>query len=161
MTAAVVIKYAIELVAVLLLALGIKGLSKVRSARAANQLAAVAMALAVLGVLINFLSTSGIDSSAWLWIIVGTLVGGLLGAITSQKVPMTAMPETVALFNGCGGMSSLLVALGVALDPLAGSDGEGTGALVAGISIVVSVFCLLYTSPSPRDYAASRMPSSA
>ena len=35
MTAAVVIKYAIELVAVLLLALGIKGLSKVRSARAA------------------------------------------------------------------------------------------------------------------------------
>ena len=140
MTAAVVIKYAIELVAVLLLALGIKGLSKVRSARAANQIAAVALALAVLGVLINFLSTSGIDSSAWLWIIGGTVVGGLLGAITSQRVPMTAMPETVALFNGCGGMSSLLVALGVALDPLAGSDGEGTGALVAGISIVVSVF---------------------
>ena len=25
----------------------------------------------------------------------------------------------------------------------------------------VSIFCLLYTSPSPRDYAASRMPSSA
>ena len=23
------------------------------------------------------------------------------------------------------------------------------------------IFCLLYTSPSPRDYAASRMPSSA
>ena len=23
------------------------------------------------------------------------------------------------------------------------------------------VYCLLYTSPSPRDYAASRMPSSA
>ena len=23
------------------------------------------------------------------------------------------------------------------------------------------LFCLLYTSPSPRDYAASRMPSSA
>ena len=46
MTAAVVIKYAIELVAVLLLALGIKGLSKVRSARAANQIAAVALALA-------------------------------------------------------------------------------------------------------------------
>ena len=47
------LKYAIELVAVLLLALGIKGLSKVRSARSANQLAAVAMALAVLGLLIN------------------------------------------------------------------------------------------------------------
>ena len=26
---------------------------------------------------------------------------------------------------------------------------------------VLDTFCLLYTSPSPRDYAASRMPSSA
>ena len=25
----------------------------------------------------------------------------------------------------------------------------------------VGIYCLLYTSPSPRDYAASRMPSSA
>ena len=27
--------------------------------------------------------------------------------------------------------------------------------------VVWDEFCLLYTSPSPRDYAASRMPSSA
>ena len=27
--------------------------------------------------------------------------------------------------------------------------------------VAKSVSCLLYTSPSPRDYAASRMPSSA
>ena len=48
------LKYAIDLVAVLLLALGIKGLSKVRSARGANQLAAVAMGLAVIGLLVNY-----------------------------------------------------------------------------------------------------------
>ena len=42
------LKYAIDLVAVLLLALGIKGLSKVRSARGANQLAAVAMGFCLL-----------------------------------------------------------------------------------------------------------------
>ena len=29
------------------------------------------------------------------------------------------------------------------------------------LTIAPSLFCLLYTSPSPRDYAASRMPSSA
>ena len=29
------------------------------------------------------------------------------------------------------------------------------------ISVPELVICLLYTSPSPRDYAASRMPSSA
>ena len=108
------LKYAVELVAVLLLALGIKGLSKVRSARSANQLAAVAMGLAVLGLLINYLGTSGISAAAWIWIVIGTVVGGVFGAITAQRVPMTSMPETVALFNGCGGMSSLLVALAAA-----------------------------------------------
>ncbi|HCX52983.1 MAG TPA: NAD synthetase, partial [Synechococcus sp. UBA9887] len=131
-----ILRYAIELGAVLLLALGIKGLSKVRSARGANQLAAVAMALAVLGLLFNSLATTGISASAWIWILLGTLAGGVLGAITAQRVPMTSMPETVALFNGCGGMSSLLVALAAALYPQAL---EATGA-VALVSIVVSVF---------------------
>ena len=49
---------------------------------------------------------------------------------------MTSMPETVALVNGCGGMSSLLVALAAALYPLAL---QSTG-FVALVSIVVSVF---------------------
>ncbi|HGY5558382.1 MAG TPA: NAD synthetase, partial [Prochlorococcus sp.] len=60
MNTAVILKFAIDLVAVLLLALGIKGLSKVRSAREANRLAAIAMALAVVGVLVNYLGTTGI-----------------------------------------------------------------------------------------------------
>ena len=29
------------------------------------------------------------------------------------------------------------------------------------LTLILSLHCLLYTSPSPRDYAASRMPSSA
>ena len=136
MTASLIIKYAIELVAVLLLALGIKGLSKVRSARGANQLAAVAMGLAVVGLLFNYIGTTGIAAAAWIWILLGTLIGGLLGAVLAQRVPMTSMPETVALFNGCGGMSSLLVALAAALYPLAL---QSTG-FVALVSIVVSVF---------------------
>ncbi|MFL0785880.1 MAG: NAD(P)(+) transhydrogenase (Re/Si-specific) subunit beta, partial [Prochlorococcus sp.] len=134
-----ILKFAIDLVAVLLLALGIKGLSKVRSAREANRLAAVAMGFAVIGVLVNSLGTTGIVAEAWIWIILGTLVGGSLGAMTAQRVPMTSMPETVALFNGCGGMSSLLVALGVAIFPAAAA-GEAGGGVVEDISIVVSVF---------------------
>ena len=130
------LNYAIDLVAVLLLALGIKGLSKVRSARSANQLAAVAMALAVIGLLISYVGFPSFDGQAWAWIIAGTVVGGVLGAITAQRVPMTSMPETVALFNGCGGMSSLLVALAAALFP--GTLDDGT--LVAVVSIVISVF---------------------
>jgi NAD(P) transhydrogenase subunit beta len=80
------IKFAIDLLAVLLLALGIKGLSKVRSAREANRLAAIAMLLAAFGVLMNSQGTIGISINSWVWIISGTLIGGLLGAITAQRI---------------------------------------------------------------------------
>ncbi len=121
---------AIDLVSVLLLALGIKGLSKVRSARGANQLAAGAMALAVAGLLLELQPSP----ATWLWIAAGSAAGGLAGLITAQRVPMTAMPEVVALFNGCGGLASLLVALGVSLYDAEAAD------LVSLVSIAVSVF---------------------
>jgi len=141
MTATSVLSYAIDLVAVLLLALGLKGLSKVRSARSANGLAALAMGLAVVGLLIQ----QQLSPQAWLWIAAGSASGGLAGLLTAQRVPMTAMPETVALFNGCGGMASLLVAVAVALFQSGGAaapDGalEGAADLVSLISIVISVF---------------------
>ncbi len=134
-----IINFSLELLAVLLLALGIKGLSKVRSAREANILAAFAMLISVVGLLLsNYLGESGIPDQSWKWIIIGSLVGSLFGAILAKKVPMTSMPETVALFNGFGGMSSLLVAVGMSLfDP---SKLEGNLKLVTNISIAVSVF---------------------
>ncbi len=142
MTTTSVLSYAIDLVAVLLLALGLKGLSKVRSARAANGLAALAMGLAVVGLLLQ----QQLSPQAWLWIAAGSAIGGLAGLLMAQRVPMTAMPETVALFNGCGGMASLLVAVAVALFQSGGAaaaDGaaaQGAGDLVSLISIVISVF---------------------
>ena len=45
----------------------------------------------------------------YLWVI-GIIVGGLIGYIAAKKVAMTEMPEMVALFNGSGGLASLLVA---------------------------------------------------
>ena len=135
MSSAALFQAGLDLVAVALLALGIKGLSRIRSARAANQLAAGAMALAVVGLLVNAQPTA----VTWVWIAVGAAVGGMLGALTARLVPMTAMPETVAFFNGCGGLSSLLVALGVIL--AAGGDGgvpPGLPVLISiGFSIVV------------------------
>ena len=112
-----VIEFVINLLSVLLLALGIKGLSKIKTAKDANRLAAIAMLLAVVGLLSKYIlnAEGGVSLSSWSWIIIGTTIGGLFGAITAKKVPMTSMPETVALFNGCGGMSSLLVALGEAI----------------------------------------------
>ncbi|MGB5135522.1 MAG: NAD(P)(+) transhydrogenase (Re/Si-specific) subunit beta [Prochlorococcaceae cyanobacterium] len=135
---------ALDLVAVLLLALGIKGLSKVRSARSANGLAALALGLAVLGLLFDLQP----PPLAWAGIAAGAAAGGLPGLIMARRVPMTAMPQTVALFNGCGGLASLLVAVGVALYGGVGADpaadgaalADGAAALVERISIAISVF---------------------
>ena len=73
-----IIKFVIDLLAVLLLALGIKGLSKVRSAREANILAAFAMLLSVVGLLSYYLGTSGIPTSIMgmdrCWILSGKFV---------------------------------------------------------------------------------------
>jgi NAD(P) transhydrogenase subunit beta len=88
------------------------------------------MALAVVGLLIQ----SQPSTTTWLWIAVGLALGGLTGVVTAMRVPMTAMPETVALFNGCGGLASLMVALGVAL--FQGAEAGG----VERISIAISLF---------------------
>ena len=125
----------INLIAVLLLALGIKGLSKVRSARDANRLAAFAMLLSIVGLISFYLGNPefGISEQSWIWIILGTLTGSIFGAILAKKVPMTSMPETVALFNGCGGMSSLLVAIGVIFF-------QRSETFIQDISILISIF---------------------
>ncbi|WP_411869781.1 NAD(P)(+) transhydrogenase (Re/Si-specific) subunit beta [Vulcanococcus limneticus] len=119
---------ALDLGAVLLLALGLKGLSKVRTARSANGLAAVAIAVAVAGLLLE----QGLVG--WPWMLLGLLVGGGLGTLVAYRVPMTSMPEVVALFNGCGGMASLLVALGAAALP-AGLDRLGEISVLASVLV--------------------------
>ena len=123
-----------DLGAVLLLALGLKGLSRIRSARGANGLAALAMGLAVLGLLLE----QGIVG--WPWMLAGLLVGGAAGALLAYRVPMTAMPEAVALFNGCGGMSSLLVALGAAALPSAAGDSLVLVSLLASVLVGAITF---------------------
>ncbi|MDG1387425.1 MAG: NAD(P)(+) transhydrogenase (Re/Si-specific) subunit beta, partial [Halioglobus sp.] len=53
-------------------------------------------------------------------IVIGFVVGGAVGAAAARLVQMTSMPEMVALFNGFGGMASLLVGW-AALSPEAGT----------------------------------------
>jgi len=71
----------IELGAVLLLALGLKGLAKIRTARTANGLAALALALAVVGLL----AQQGL--AGWPWMLGGLAVGGGLGALLASGSP--------------------------------------------------------------------------
>ncbi len=85
--------------------LGLKMMSTVKGARRGNGVAGVGMAIAILGTLLH---AGSID---YRWIVGGAAVGSILGAWLAYRVPMTSMPEFVAIFNGLGGLSSTLVAL--------------------------------------------------
>ncbi len=84
---------------------GLKMLSSPATARRGNLVSAVGMLLAIIVTLLN----QGLD---YKWIIVGMAIGSVIGLFAAYKVEMTSMPEMVALFNGFGGMSSMLLAWG-------------------------------------------------
>jgi len=90
--------------------LGIKKLGKADTARKGNLLSSVGMLIAVIAVLIS----QDVIYGGWvgyLLIIICIAIGTVIGFIWAKKVEMTGMPELVALFNGFGGLASLLVAL--------------------------------------------------
>ena len=98
------------LAAIILFIFGIKQLGKVRTARQGNALAALALLIAVLATFAQAHADGVVD---WQWIVGGLIAGGVIGLVAAIRVPMTSMPEMVALFNGSGGAASLLVALAV------------------------------------------------
>ncbi len=104
------------LVAAVLFIFGLKLQGKVRTARKGNMVSSLAMLLAVAATLLKINQNTGTGPGqlippAWIFIIIGIVVGSLIGAITAMKVQMTSMPEMVALFNGSGGIASSLVAI--------------------------------------------------
>ncbi len=94
-----------------LFVLGIKFLGKVKTARKGNQIAALGMAVAMAATLWELLQAGKYSGISWAFAGPTLLFGGLLGWRLAVRVPMTAMPEFVAIFNGLGGLASLLVAL--------------------------------------------------
>lgn len=82
---------------------GLKGLGSAATARRGNMMSAIGMLVAIVAALLD----QGIVDYSF--ILGGMVVGGLIGAAAARMVQMTSMPEMVALFNGFGGMASLLV----------------------------------------------------
>ncbi|MEM9696295.1 MAG: NAD(P)(+) transhydrogenase (Re/Si-specific) subunit beta, partial [Myxococcota bacterium] len=97
----------IYLASAILFVVGLKRLTKVRTAQSGNIVAGVAMLLAVLGALVEY------EIFSYQWILIGVAAGAAVGAFAAQRVPMTEMPEMVAIFNGVGGAASGFVALSV------------------------------------------------
>lgn len=92
------------LVASALFILGIKNLTKPRTAVRGNQLAASGMLVAIV---VTLLDQSIISFE---WVIGGIVVGTVIGALMATRVKMTNMPQMVAILNGSGGGSSLFIA---------------------------------------------------
>lgn len=90
-------------IAATLFVFGIKMLGSAETARRGNMISGIGMLIAVVVTLLN-------KGMSYEWIVAGLIVGTLIGGISARIVKMTSMPELVALFNGFGGLASLLVA---------------------------------------------------
>ena len=94
------------LLAAILFIIGLKQLSSPATARQGNFLAAIGMLIAIIATLINQ------EILSYGLIAVALVIGSIIGLVSAQKVPMTAMPQMVAIFNGLGGAASALIAMG-------------------------------------------------
>src|SRR5579862_4034875 len=110
---------------------GMSGLTGPRTAVRGNRIAAVGMAIAVIGTLLDP------REGNWGLIALGIGVGTAIGIPAARKVKMTAMPQMVALFNGVGGGAVFLIAWAEFRDT-AGYQGH-TALYVAAFSLFAAI----------------------
>jgi NAD(P) transhydrogenase subunit beta len=96
------------LVAALLFILALAGLSRHETARAGNTFGIAGMALALLATLILAFSR-GMDAIGVSLLIAAVVIGAVIGLIRAARVPMTGMPELIALFHSFVGLAAVLV----------------------------------------------------
>ena len=101
------------LLAAILFIMGIKKMGHPRTAVTGNLLGVVGMLLAAGVSFLITLENESIQNS--LTLPIGTIVGAIFigtffGTVLATRVQMTEMPQLVAVFNGVGGLASVLVA---------------------------------------------------
>jgi len=121
------------LIAACLFVVGIKGLTKPKTAVRGNLLAAAGMGIAAVVTLLNERIVT------YEIIIAGIVVGGLIGAIMAKKVQMTAMPQMIALLNGFGGGASFSVA---SAEFFSGSANNMVSTIATGAAVLIGAVTL-------------------
>ena len=91
------------ILASILFIFGLKMLSSPETAQRGNLISALGMLLAIIVTLM------GNNIISYQWLSIALIAGAIVGASAASFVKMTTMPELVALFNGFGGIASLLV----------------------------------------------------
>jgi NAD(P) transhydrogenase subunit beta len=125
--------YAVYLVASVSFILALKFLASPRTARTGNLLGAAGMALVVAW---TVATEPGLFDNWWV-LVVGGLIGAVIGVIGARRVPMTAMPQMVAIFNGAGGGAAAVVAVSEFLT--ATSEAGADAALLPAIPMIATL----------------------
>ena len=120
----------VYLIAAVFFVLGIKGLTKPKTAVRGNTMSAVGMLIAVVITLFDR------DIVSFEYIIAGMITGAILGGLLATRIQMTSMPQMVALLNGCGGGASLGLA---AASYLIAAQGAGYESGIMGVLAVAFV----------------------
>ena len=95
------------LIAAVTFILALKFLASPSTARRGNQMGAAGMALVIVW---TFFTVDGMLANWWIVLVAGGL-GSVAGVLGARRVPMTAMPQMVAIFNGAGGGAAAVVAI--------------------------------------------------
>ncbi len=120
------------IVAGVLFIFSLAGLSHQTTARRGNMLGIVGMLLAI-GATIFGMMTGGFSSMA-----IAIVPAVAIGAVLAARVPMTGMPELVAMLHSFVGLAAVLVGISSHLQP--GVDVPASEMLVHEIEIFVGVF---------------------
>ncbi len=91
------------LAATILFVLGLKGLNSPETARRGLVFAEIGMLLAIIGTLLRG------DIVQYQWILVGVTIGSAIGAAMAIFMPMTAMPQRIAISHSFGALAATLV----------------------------------------------------
>jgi H+-translocating NAD(P) transhydrogenase subunit beta len=118
-------------VASALFIVGIRRLRKPETARSGNTLAAVGMIIALVATLFV------IQFQDLLLIAIAALLGAVTGAVSAQRVQMTAMPQMVAAYNGLGGGAAALIALSEFVQAESGGGESVVAAITVPLTILI------------------------
>ncbi|HAP35103.1 MAG TPA: NAD synthetase [Bacteroidetes bacterium] len=121
----------------ILFIMGLKGLSHPESARRGMHYAEIGMLLAVIGTLV-----SG-KIITWEWIIAGIIIGSAIGSAMAIFMPMTAMPQRIALSHAFGALAAVLVGINEYIEK--GHLGELSSGLMGALGFEVLFGALTVT----------------
>jgi H+-translocating NAD(P) transhydrogenase subunit beta len=133
------------IVAALLFILSLAGLSRHESAKAGNSFGIAGMALA-LAATVALAIDGGLSASDGVLVAVAVTVGAAIGLYRARRVPMTGMPELIAILHSFVGLAAVLVGWNgyLSVEGVQAQDGgpvlEGAEAGIHSAEVGIGVF---------------------